>query len=57
MNLFNCFQAVAFYTLTPFAIQWLLSHGHTAWGYVACIGELAGFVLISFAINDKSGRR
>ena len=53
MNLFNCFQAVAFYTLTPFAIQYLFNNGHNAWGYVACVGQFAGFCLIAIAINDK----
>jgi len=55
MNLFNCFQAVAFYTLTPFAIQWLFTHGYNGWAYIACIGELVGFVLISLAIEEKKG--
>jgi hypothetical protein len=53
MNLFNCFQAVAFYTLTPFGIQYLFNNGFSAWGYVACIGEFVGFVLISMAIHDQ----
>lgn len=53
MNMFNCFQAVAFYTLTPFGIQWLATNGHTAWAGIAGIGELVGFVMISIAIHEN----
>lgn len=52
MNLFNCFQAVAFYTLTPFGIQYLFSNGYNGWGYTACVGEFIGFILLSVAINE-----
>lgn len=52
MNLFNCFQAVAFYTLTPFGIEWLFDNHYDAWGYIACIGQLFGFVLISWSIHE-----
>jgi hypothetical protein len=52
MNLFNSFQAVAFYTLTPFLIQWLFANGHDGWAYLASAGELAGFAMISFAIHE-----
>lgn len=52
MNLFNCFQAVAFYIITPFLIQYLYSNGYTAWAVVAGVGEFVGFVAISFIISE-----
>jgi hypothetical protein len=52
MNLFNCYQAVAFYTATPFAIQWLASNGHEPWSWILGIGELIGFILLGQAINE-----
>lgn len=53
MNMFNCFQAVAFYTLLPFGIQWLYMAGHTGFMYVGCVAQLIGYVLMSIAINDS----
>ena len=52
MNLFNCFQAVAFYTLTPFVIQWLFANGFDAWGWIASIGEVLGFVALSVQLHE-----
>ena len=51
MNLFNCFQAVAFYTMTPFLIEWLYKNDHVAWAYILGAGEFIGFVLMSIAIS------
>lgn len=51
MNLFNCYQAVAIYTATPFAIQWLANNGNTSWAVVLGIGELIGFILMGLAVN------
>lgn len=53
MNLFNCFQAVAFYTITPVLIQYLFANGYTGFAYMAVLAEIVGFVLISFAIHDN----
>lgn len=52
MNFFNCLQATAFYTLTPFGIQWLFKNGYDVWGWIASLGEVAGFFVISAAINE-----
>lgn len=52
MNLFNCYQAVAFYTAVPFGIQWLATNGFTAWAVVLGIGELVGFVILGMAVSD-----
>lgn len=54
MNLFNCYQALAIYTATPFAIQWLASNGNTAWAIVLGIGELIGFILLGIAVNEMT---
>lgn len=51
MNLFNCFQAVAFYTLTPFGIQWLATNGHNTWAIIAGVGLFIGYVWLSFAVH------
>jgi hypothetical protein len=32
MNLFNSFQAMAFYTIMPFGIQYLFQNNYTGWG-------------------------
>lgn len=56
MNLFNCFQAMAFYTLVPFGIQWLAVHDQTAWAILAGVGELAGFVALSISLHDDSSK-
>lgn len=52
MNLFNCFQAVAFYTLVPFGIQWLAAHDYTAWAIVAGVGEFAGYCMLSISVYE-----
>lgn len=54
MNLFNCYQAVAFYTATPFAIQWLANNGYTFWAGIIGIGEIIGFILMGLAINQST---
>lgn len=54
MNLFNCFQAVAFYTVVPFGIQYLANTGNTAWAVVAGIGHLVGFFFLSIAVHESS---
>jgi hypothetical protein len=54
VNLFNSYQALAIYTATPFAIQWLASNGNPVWAVVLGIGELIGFVLLGIAINETT---
>lgn len=54
MNLFNCFQAVAFYTVVPFGIQYLANSGNTAWAVVVGIGQGVGFVMLSIAVHESS---
>ncbi len=53
MNLFNKFQAMAFYTATPLGIQWLFSNGHTGWGALVCGVELIGMVMIVTHLVDQ----
>ena len=53
MNLFNCFQAVAFYTIAPFFIHWLYTNDHTTWAYILGFGEFVGFIMMSVAINTS----
>lgn len=53
MNLFNCFQAVAFYTAVPFAIQWLASNGFNTWAIILGIGEFVGFVMLSVSVSES----
>jgi Sec-independent protein secretion pathway component TatC len=52
MNLFNCYQALAFYTLVPFGIQWLTLNGHTAWAITAGVGEFVGFIWLGIALRQ-----
>lgn len=54
MNLFNCFQAVAFYTVTPLAIQWLFQNNYPVWGYIMSVGLLIGYIFMSIAIHSDS---
>lgn len=53
MNLFNCYQAVAFYTAVPFAIEWLANNGYSTWAIILGVGEFAGFCLMSLAIHES----
>lgn len=53
MNLFNCFQAMAFYTLSPFLAQYLFRNGYIVFGYISCVAIFAGFVTLSFMIEEK----
>lgn len=53
MNLFNCFQAVAFYSLLPSGVKWLSDNGHTGFFYVACLAWVVGFILMSMAIHES----
>ena len=52
MNLFNCFQAMAFYTIMPFGIQWLFQNQYNGWAYVLCVAQFIGFVMASVAIHN-----
>ena len=54
MNLFNCFQAIAFYTIVPFGIQWLMNNGFNGWAIVLGVGEIIGFVALSVAVHSSA---
>lgn len=54
MNLFNCYQAIAIYSATPFAIQWLAENGFTSWAIILGTGEFAGFILLGLAVNEAT---
>lgn len=56
MNLFNCFQAVLFYSLLPFLIMWADKAGHKWLAVTAGIGMFVGYVILSFAVNSAAGR-
>lgn len=51
MNLFNCFQAMAFYTLSPLLAQWLFVNNYRTGGYIASVGIFIGYVLLAIKIN------
>lgn len=53
MNLFNCYQALAFYTAAPLAIQWLALNGYTTWAVILGIGEVIGFVVLGAIVSDQ----
>jgi hypothetical protein len=53
MNLFNCFQAMAFYTLAPFGIAYLFQNHYDVWGYIAAVGQFAGYVTVSVMLHDS----
>jgi hypothetical protein len=53
MNMFNCFQAMAFYSLLPFGCYWLQKEGHTGFFYVACVAWLIGYIMVSIAIHES----
>ena len=55
MNLFNCYQAVAFYTAVPFAINWLANNGFSTWAIIFGIGEFIGFIFMGLAIYEAGG--
>lgn len=52
MNLFNSYQAVAFYSVMPFGINWLYQNGHSGWSYVAGAAWLIGFILMGMAVHE-----
>ena len=56
MNLFNCFQAMAFYTLSPFIAQYLFNHDYNVWGYISSGAIAVGFVTISMNLYDSTSR-
>lgn len=47
--MFNCFQAVGFYSLLPILIQWLYSNGYATWSYIAGGVMFIGYCLLSIA--------
>jgi uncharacterized membrane protein (DUF485 family) len=54
MNLFNCYQALAFYTAVPFAIQWLANNGNSTWAILLGVGELVGFFALGAAVYEAT---
>lgn len=53
MNLFNSFQAMAFYTGSPFLAQWLFSGGYNVWAYLLCLVIMVSFFAISYAVHEQ----
>lgn len=53
MNLFNCFQAMAFYSLLPFGVKWLSDNGRTGFFYVSCVAWVIGYIMVSIAIHES----
>lgn len=54
MNLFNTFQAVAFYTMLPLLAQYLFTNEYNAWGYVAVVANFLGYCLMSVTVHEGS---
>lgn len=53
MNLFNCFQAMAFYTLSPFLAQYLFNHGYSVWGWITSLAIVVSFVTLSITLHES----
>jgi len=53
MNLFNCFQAMAFYTISPLIINWLFENGHQVWGYIMSVAMFIGYCVLSVHLHEK----
>lgn len=53
MNLFNSFQAMAFYTGSPFLAQWLFNGGYNVWAYLLCGVIAISFVAIAIAVHKQ----
>lgn len=56
MNLFNCFQATAFYSGLPFLITWAVKSDMSWLAIMAGIVMLIGYVLISIAVHEAAGK-
>jgi hypothetical protein len=52
MNLFNTFQAMGLYTLTPLGIAWLFQNGYSVAGYIASAILFVGYVVVSLTLHD-----
>lgn len=52
MNLFNTFQAVAFYTMCPLLAQYLFQNGYDVWGYVTAAATAVGYVIMSVSLHE-----
>jgi hypothetical protein len=53
MNMFNCFQAVAFYTLLPFIIMWLKQNDYTTGMWFAVVVQVISYVILSAFMADN----
>lgn len=54
MNLFNCYQAIAFYTAVPFLIEWLANNGFNTWAILLGIGEFVAFCILGATVHEGS---
>ena len=51
MNVFNCFQAVAFYSMLPFVIVWCKGNDYNTAAAFAGVSMLIGYILLSLAVH------
>lgn len=56
MNTFNCFQAIAFYTLLPFLIMWLHQQGFNTWMWFAVAAQVISYIVLSMYMADNMDR-
>lgn len=56
MNLFNAYQALAFFCATPFGIHWLYNNDWRVVSYLFCFAWVIGFVMIGICINEQAGK-
>ncbi len=52
MNMFNCYQAVGFYSILPFGMQWLYTNNHSGWSYVVGAVWFIGFIVLGVTVNN-----
>jgi len=53
MNLFNCFQAVGFYSILPLAIQWMFANQYNVWGYILAVIMFIGYCMLAVAVSES----
>lgn len=56
MNLFNSFQAMAFYTMTPLGIQWLFKNDYVVAGFLLSTALLIGYAVLSITIHEEANK-
>lgn len=57
MNFFNCFQAVAFYTLLPFLLNWAHKNNNKVAVAIGSCILMIGYVLLSWAVYEAANGR